>query len=222
MRVYTTTLSDMKKKLVAISVLTVALVCGMPLVSIGIVDMLYAERVGPHISSELEKAAGREPADLDYIISTLHSPSWEVGLMGAGTIRRLAVAGRLSPTEQKRASEALVRVLRGGGRWWRIGWDYEEPEYEWFREEAMAALATMGPSALPAVLEALRSGQPAGEMAACGTLARMAQLGSLDAQAIAEAGAVKAMRDLAAHSPDWFVAQWCAMDLELLATPPDE
>jgi hypothetical protein len=212
----------MKTRLVAISVLSVDLVCGMPLVSIGVVDMLYAERVGPHIRSELEKAAGREPADLDYIIGTLHSPSWQVGLMAAGTIRELAVAGRLSPTEQQRASEALVRVLRGGGRWWRIGWDLEESEYEQFRGEASDALATMGPSALPAVLEALRSGQPAGEMAACGTLARMAQMGTLDAQAISEAGAVDAMNDLAAHSPDWLVAHWCAVDLELLATPTDE
>lgn len=212
----------LKITLVLVAVLGGTLVCGVPLVSIGVGDMFYAEWIGPRIRSQLDEAAGNEPADLDYIIGTLHSPSWEVGLMGAGTIRRLAVAGRLSPTEQQRASEALVRVLRGGGRWWRIGWDYEEAEYEWFREEAMAALATMGPSALPAVLEALRSGQPAGEMAACGTLARMAQLGTLDAQAIAETGAVDAMRELAAHSPDWFVVQWCAIDLELLATPTGE
>ncbi len=171
--------------------------CGLGLIALsllaymaGVAGVFDAVLIEPSRSAALEQvdaAASRRPADVAFLMRTLHGPDRLVGESAAWQLQGLLQAGELTEQQAQLLQRSLLGLLGEHGNWWRFGWDSDEPETEGFRSAVVAVLASFGSGVLPDLARVLEEGGPSARGDACGVGIEMLRMGTADEEMISAA-----------------------------------
>ncbi len=174
----------------------------------GVFDAVLIEPSRPAALQQVDAAASRRPADVAFLVRTLHGPDRLVAASAAWQLQRLLQAGELTEEQAELFRRSLLGLLGEHGNWWRFGWDSDEPEMEGFRSRVVAALASFGSRALPDLTRVLEEGAPSAREDACWVGVKMLGMGTADEEMLS-AALGKRVGELSRSDSDPFVRAAC-------------